>query len=510
MNVAQARRCRSALWVAVAVLFSVCTLGLVWHGATTAQVAQQGAPPEAALHAEEMSRAFRGAAEAILPTVVTIETVTKPKAIRGTRRPQQNPFKGTPFEEFFNDEFGMGGEFFGRGIVPRNEGTGSGVIIDKSGLILTNNHVVEGADEVIVRLQDGREFKASDIRTDPQSDLAVVRIGGAGSLPSARLGNSDLLEIGDWVIAVGAPFGLDATVSAGIISGKGRELNQRQRTRYLQTDAAINPGNSGGPLVNLRGEVVGINTAIASNSGGYQGIGFAIPANLAGWVVGQLVDKGAVQRAYLGVGIEELNAELAEQFGVERHAGVLVAQVYPGSPAAKAGFQEGDIISQYAGNAVRTPRDLQELVERASVNVKQTVKVIRDGKTISLEVAPDVLPDDLVAAERPQPKEGGRSARPSAYFDEQLGIEVADLTEQLATELGIEATSGVVITEVSADGPAALAGLRPGMVIREVGRKPVENRKEFEQAMSGQNVADGVLLLIRTERGNRFVVIKQR
>ena len=219
-------------------------------------------------------------------------------------------------------------------LISHDRGSGTGFIVGRNGLLLTNNHVVEGADQVTVELSDGREFKAATIETDPESDLAVVKLADAKDLPTAKLGNSDKLEIGDWVIAIGNPFELETTVSAGIISGKGRELGSIRRAQFLQTDAAINPGNSGGPLINLEGEVVGINTAIASNSGGYQGIGFAIPANLARWVTDQLIAKGKVERAYIGVQMGPLDARMASKLGVKDRAGVLVNDVVPGSPAA--------------------------------------------------------------------------------------------------------------------------------------------------------------------------------
>ena len=284
------------------------------------------------------------------------------RQVRGNQVPGQrgeNPFKGTPFEDFFNDRGGQQFNFQGPQSVPRSTGVGAGVIIDRSGTILTNNHVVDGATEVMVRLADGREFKATDIKTDPKTDLAVLHIKGAGDLPAAVLGDSDALEIGDWVIAVGNPFNQELTVSAGIISGKGRNLQDRKRTQYLQTDAAINPGNSGGPLVDLDGEVVGINTAIASSSGGFQGVGFAVPINQAKWVVDQLVHGGAVKRAYLGVIVGDIAGDLAEQLGVHRHQGVFVNEVLPDSPAAKAGLQEGDVITEYGGKHVGTPGELQ-------------------------------------------------------------------------------------------------------------------------------------------------------
>jgi len=243
--------------------------------------------------AKSLSRAFRAAAKKVLPTVVTVRTVVKPHEEK-KGEPGQNPFKGTPFEDLFGDE--VPGFNFDVPETPEL-GLGSGVIIDASGIVLTNNHVVEGADEVVVRLADGRELPATDIKVDARTDLAVLRIKASEPLPAAPLGDSDKLEIGDWVIAVGNPFELEGTVSAGIISAKGRTLGSVGRARFLQTDAAINPGNSGGPLVNLDGEVVGINTAIFSRSGGYQGIGFAIPINLAKWVTPQLIRGGRVERA---------------------------------------------------------------------------------------------------------------------------------------------------------------------------------------------------------------------
>ena len=230
------------------------------------------------------------------------------------------------------------------------------MIVDPSGIILTNNHVVAGGGQVMVRLHDGREFKAVDIKTDPKSDLAILRIEGAGTLPAARLGDSNKVEVGDWVLALGEPFGLEGTVTAGIVSAKGRGLGITDREDFLQTDAAINPGNSGGPLVNLDGEVIGINTAISTNNGGYQGVGFAIPIDLAKWVGGQLEQSGRVHRAYLGVMIQPVTQPLAEQFKVKVNTGVLIAEVQPDSPAAKAGLKAGDVVLQFAGRPVSNPR----------------------------------------------------------------------------------------------------------------------------------------------------------
>jgi len=505
---------RRKLLTAVALL-ALAAAGLpLWQVHGTAKE-PGGAHGAARQNANQLSEAFRAAAEEAVPTVVTIETRSNPHAVpgNGPRMYRENPFKGTPFEDFFkNDDSPFPG--FGDGPThrtPQREGMGSGVIIDKSGIVLTNNHVVNGADEVIVRLSDGREFKAADIKTDPETDLAVLRISGAGSLPAARLGNSDDLRLGDWVIAVGNPFGLDSTVSAGIISGTGRDLKFGKRTRFLQTDAAINPGNSGGPLLNLDGEVIGINTAIASSSGGYQGIGFAIPSNLTKWVMSQLIETGVVQRAFLGVGIEEVSGKLANKFGVGRHDGVIVAEVHPNTPAAEAGFEEGDVITEFAGKAVRTPGDLQEKVERTPIDTRQDVKVLRDGKPVHLQVVVKPLPGNETAKRRGAHVDRGHAATDDgAHTSHELGIEVGELTANNAGQLGFKDFKGVVITGVDDDGLAAEAGLREGMLIIKVGKNRVETVAQFKKAMDEESVESGVLLLVRTEQGNRYVVLQNR
>lgn len=356
-------------------------------------------------HAKSLSKAFRSAAGKTTSSVVTIIARSKHRIVGGPadlRELMRDPrFRelfpdGLPFEipeddggrrgEDGDDE-GEGEEGFGF-----SHQVGSGVIFDGKGLVLTNNHVVQDADHVLVRLADGREFKATDIRTDPMSDLAVLRIKDAGMLRAAKLGDSAKLAIGDWVIAIGSPFNLEATVSAGIISGKGRGISQIRRGSLIQTDAAINPGNSGGPLVNLDGEVVGINTAIASRSGGYQGIGFAIPVNRAKWVSRELLDHGSVRRAFLGIRISELLPEEARRLGRPPRSGVHVVRVLPDGPADKAGFKVDDIIVDFAGIIVRRPRDLQDAVEQKPLESKQEVKVYRDGMIATLKVKLGALP----------------------------------------------------------------------------------------------------------------------
>jgi serine protease Do len=380
------------------------------------------------------------------------------------------------------------------------------VIIDPAGIVLTNNHVVEGADEVTVELTDGREFKAKEIKTDPESDLAVIRLADARDLPAARLGDSDKLAIGDWVIAIGTPFELDTTVSAGIISGKGRELGGIRRAQFLQTDAAINPGNSGGPLINLEGEVVGINTAIASNSGGYQGIGFAIPANLAKWVSGQLIAKGKVERAFIGVEMRPLDRQMAAKLGVQDRKGVLVNDVVPGSPAAEAGVQELDVITAFDDQPVQGTRSLQEIVERSAVGQPHRLTVFRDGKQLTLSVAVKPLPGDVAKAgpgRAPQAE-----AEEETYYSKEFGIEVRDKAS--VSEDAYAGFSGVLVDRVDADGLAAEAGLGPGVLVRAVGRAEVKTIAEFAAAIEKETAAEGVVLKVRTPRGNSVVLLQKK
>ncbi|NQT37170.1 MAG: Do family serine endopeptidase [Planctomycetes bacterium] len=452
--------------------------------------------------AKSLSLAFRSAAEKTLPTVVKIKTRTRLRTSGGM--PRNHSFRGTPFEEFFGDEFDLDA----RPRAPLQSGVGSGVIIDPSGVILTNNHVVEGSDEIIVQLPDGRELKATDVKADKQTDMALLKIDAGSPLPAARLGDSDKLEIGDWVIAIGSPFELEQTVSAGIISGKGRELGAVRRANLLQTDAAINPGNSGGPLVNLDGEVIGINTAIASNNGGYQGIGFAVPINVAKWVIAQLQESGAVERAYLGVGIGEVTPALGEKLGVAPRGGVLVTEVFPDTPASKAGFQEADVIVAFAGHPVRTPRQLQELVERSPAGTGQPISVIRGGKRQTLQCVVRPMPNQFGQAELPDLTPGGRNSD-QGHRNATLGLSVADLSAEAAQRLEMDPKSGVLVTQVDRDGIGADLGIANGMVILRVGDQPVRSVDEFKAAMKGETLTEGILLLLRTSQGNRMVVVRE-
>jgi serine protease Do len=372
--------------------------------------------------------------------------------------------------------------------------------------VLTNNHVVEDADEVVVELPDGREFKAREIKTDPESDLAVIRLADAKDLPTAKLGDSDKLAIGDWVIAIGTPFELETTVSAGIISGKGRELGGIRRAQFLQTDAAINPGNSGGPLINLAGEVVGINTAIASSSGGYQGIGFAIPVNLAKWVSGQLIAKGRVDRAFIGVQMGPLDAKMAAKLGAKDRKGVLVNDVVPGSPAAEAGVQELDVITAFDDQAVDGPRSLQEVVEKSAIGKPHKLTVFRDGKTMSLSISVKPLPEKIAKRDGSGNKKLSASDE-ETFYSEAFGIEVRDKAS--LPENVYEGFEGVIVDRVDNDGVAAEAGLGPGVLIRKVGKTAVTSIAEFAEAIEKESPVEGVVLQVRTPRGNSVVLLKK-
>jgi serine protease Do len=360
-----------------------------------------GADRESALHyAKALSAAFRKAAEAASPAVVTVVATSKAQSER-RRQELRDLLQDPRWRRLFPDgalpDDGKDDESPLDGLDAQ---VGSGVVIDPAGIILTNNHVVDEADDIVVRFPDGRELKATEVKADPLSDLAIIRAPSSEKLPAAKLGDSAELSIGDWVIAIGSPFELETTVSAGIISGKGRGIDKIQRGKLIQTDAAINPGNSGGPLVNLDGEVVGINTAIASMSGGYQGIGFAIPINRAKWVSQELLQRGSVRRAGLGIRIDELKPEAAKKLRLPPRSGVYVAYVMDKGPADEAGIRTNDVIVEFAGVPVRGPRDLQDEVEQRPIDSKQKVKVMRDGKALELSVTLKPLPQERDAGKK--------------------------------------------------------------------------------------------------------------
>ena len=418
--------------------------------------------------------------------------------------PQTNlsaPFGGSSEQEellrrFFGDRLPK----FEMPEQPRHsEGQGSGFIISDDGYILTNNHVVGGADRVKVVFADKREFQAKIVGTDPRTDLAIVKID-AKNLPVLSLGNSDQLQPGEWVLAIGSPFGLPGTVTSGIVSATGRSsMGITDYEDFIQTDAAINPGNSGGPLVNMRGEAVGVNTAIFSRNGGYMGIGFAIPINLAKDIVKQLIETGSVTRGYLGVVIQQLTPELAESFGFKETNGVLVGDVSKGSPGDKAGLKPGDVIVALNGDAVGDIGRFRNRVAAVSPDAKVELTVVRDGKRTTVPVTVGELPAaETLAGSRP-----AASPAPST-----LGLAVQSLTGELAKEYGYENESGVIVTDVQSGSPAAAAGIRPGTLIKQVNRRTVNSADEFRQAVD-EAKGRAVVLLVRTDQYARFVVIER-
>ena len=458
--------------------------------------------------AKSISRAIRAVSKRIIPSVVKIKTTIRPRTLHpnapgGAAPPPASGYPGAP-----PPGSPLGG-LFGENAssdAPARAGLGSGVIIAAEGTILTNCHVVEGADEVLVELADGKQFHALDVRTDEQSDLAVLRIKADHNLAAAPLGDSDKLEIGDWVLAIGHPFDLDLTVSSGIISGKVRMLPSGRRADFLQTDAAINPGNSGGPLVNLDGEVVGINTAIVSNNGAYQGVGFAIPSNLAKWVAKQLVEKGTVQRAYLGVRVEEIRGEMAQEAGLEPGHGVVVAEVFPDTPAVNAGLRKGDRIVKFAAREIHSPRQLQELVEKMEIGASQDVEIVRNGKPQTVRVVASPLPKSpgLAAAILQDPRLAPNSAA------SELGLKVADLTRADIERFAYAGFKEALVKEVEPESLAAQAGIRGGMLIMQIDKKTVRSAAEFHQAMKDLSLARGLMLLVRTpEGGNRLMSLRK-
>ena len=462
---------------------------------------------------DQLSTLFRAVAKAVKPAVVEVRTTKRIKL----RRPQV-----PGLEEFFRRRFGDDFEFEvpgpppgeAPGEAPRKErtfpsrGLGSGVIVDAAkGYILTNHHVVRGADEVEIVLGDKRKFKAEWIRADWQTDLAIVKIK-PDRLIGAPLGDSDKIQVGDWVLAIGAPEGLPQTVTAGILSARGRTTNSpgMRYESFLQTDAAINRGNSGGPLVNMRGEIIGINARIVSRSFGNEGIGLAIPSNMARDVMKQLIDTGKVVRGYLGVGIQDVTGPLAKSLNLPDTKGSLVRQVLDDTPAAAGGLKVGDFIIAVNGRAVAGSNDLRNLIAAIAPGRKAKIKVIRDGKAKTLPVK---IGEQPKAWARGPGGKGDPAAAPKAV--KNFGLDVATFNEELAKKYkykDAKSIAGVVITDVEDASDAAEQGLRKGMVILQVQGKAVKTAEGFAKAVSAKEAAAGIRLLVVDPRGaQRFVFI---
>jgi serine protease Do len=450
-------------------------------------------PPTAAQvnDARSLSRTFAQVAAQLSPSVVRISIT---KTVKGRFHHGGNPFSGTPFERFFGD--GDGDEEGGMDQGQKQHGTGSGVVIDRKGYILTNNHVVEDADEVKVSFADGKTVTGKVVGTDPKSDLAVVKVDGV-DVQAARLGDSDKVAVGEWVIAIGNPFGLDHTVTVGVLSAKNRSgLGGGQYEDFLQTDASINPGNSGGPLVDLDGEVIGINTMIAGIG---TGIGFAVPSSMAKPITDQLIKNGKVHRPFLGVVMQEMTPELSKKIGHNApEKGAIVTQVAPGSPADKAGIKPEDVIVSIDKSQMTGSKSVQRTVLGKQIGQRVNVDVWRDGKNLTVQAALMELPGD----ERQASREGG-GASPKT----KLGLSLQSLTPDLSERLGVgKGLHGAVVTGVRDGSPAQDAGLRQGDVIIEVDRRPVGGSDEAVKLLQ-QDQPGGHLLRVKRQDGALFIVI---
>lgn len=476
----------------IVALFSITT-GLLIASSLPTQSSLQASDrkgTKSAILGEGRPGSFAGLAKALKPAVVNIST---------TQVIKQRRFKGVPGHEFdpFRDFFGD--EFFDRFFrdMPQRDlkrkSLGSGFIISKDGYILTNTHVVDNATEVKVSLSDEKVYEAEIVGRDPKTDIALIKIKANGDLPTVSLGNSDDLEVGDWVLAIGNPFGLDQTVTAGIVSAKGRIVGAGPYDNFIQTDASINPGNSGGPLFNTKGEVVGINTMIFSPSGGNVGIGFAIPVNMAREILSQLKEKGKVTRGWLGVMIQHVTPELAQSFGLAKEKGALVSDVVKDSPAEAASLKRGDIVLKYDGKDVDKMNDLSRLVGMTPVGKEVELLVLREGKEINVNVKIGEMKEEKEAAE-----EKGET---------DLGMNVQDITPEIARYYSLEDTAGVIVAGVEEDSPAADAGIARGDIIKEINRMPVKNLSDYRKAL---RTSKGKTILFLVKRGDSTLYISVR
>jgi serine protease Do len=507
---AHVRASRTALLIAAGFVAGVgATIGLNWGSRVEAisfwgeeRPAEQAATPTPVTQAMPVVNGlpdFARLAEKLSPAVVNVSTTSQGETPQhfgggggGGGGGGQSPFGGgdphefwEPFERFF-------------GPLPKRpfkqRSLGSGFIINRDGYILTNNHVIENADEIVVKLENEKEYKAKVVGRDPKTDIAVIKIDDASDLSTVTLGDSDHLRVGEWVMAIGNPFGLEHTVTAGIVSAKGRFIGQGSYDNFIQTDAAINPGNSGGPLINLQGEVVGINTAIFSRSGGNIGIGFAIPVNVAKDLVPELESKGKVTRGWLGVMIQKVTPDIAESLNLSESRGALVADVMPDGPAKEAGIRTGDVITEFDGHAVKDSTELPTLVARTPVGKTVKVKIIRDKETETLNVRIAELKEEEVAA---------------AGKEEGFGLTVQPLTPDIAESLGLSSElKGVVVSGVEPGSSADDAGLRRGDVILEVNREPVKDMATYRKALKSAGKGKSVLFLVRRGENTIFLALK--
>jgi serine protease Do len=456
------------------------------HGNPPPATAPNGAPSS-----------FADLAERTSPAVVNIQTS---RTVGGPGGPEGRPRH--PLEEFFGPFGGGpgGGGFEDLLEQPRKvPSLGTGFVISPDGYIITNNHVIEDVDKIEVQFEDGQKYDAKVVGRDPRTDVALIRIEPKGELPSLPLGDSDAVRPGDWVVAIGNPFGLAHTVTAGIVSARHREINQDPDARrfddFLQTDAAINPGNSGGPLLNLNGEVIGINTAINPRA---NTIGFAVPVNIAKDVLPQLRASGKVTRGWLGVYIQPIDSQMQELLGLDDTHGALVSKVEPGSPADTAGVKSGDVVVEFDGRKIEKMEELPRYVARAGVGEKLSLVVLRKGDKKSFDVTLGELDSEVEKA----------SVTPTEESRPRYGLTVQDLTPEVAQQLGIEGSKGVLVSKVEPESPADEAGIRRRDVILEVNQKPVASSKDFTKAL--ESTDKGALLLVRRGEAEIFVAVKQK
>ncbi|PSJ17856.1 DegQ family serine endoprotease [Nitrosomonas supralitoralis] len=460
---------------------------------------------------KQTGKAFASVAKSVSPSVVFIQTESKVSNSTITRFSSpfgdEWPFGDDIFKRFFGDDF----PGIPRG--PRSEtspnerqaiGQGSGFVFatkrsmlsDNKTYILTNNHVIADADRILVKFQDGREYEAKVTGRDPQSDIAVIEINVDG-MPPLSFADSSNLEVGEWVVAIGNPFGLSHTLTVGVVSATGRtSLGINDYEDFIQTDAAINPGNSGGPLVNLDGEVVGINTAIFSRSGGYMGVGFAIPINLGKTIANQLIEKGEVTRGYIGVMIQPLTTELAESFNIDSVQGILIAQVTKDSPADKAGLHQGDVIIAYNDKSVKDIGGFRNLISLMPPGSRITLTILREGKKKNVTIVVGNLPKN------------NQVAQGATQSTADIGLTVQTLTPQLAEQFDAKPGEGVVITKVQPGSIAAMSGIKAGTIILQVDRKAIDNAEEFQRVVKASSGDKRLLLLIREGNAQRYIALR--
>jgi serine protease Do len=443
------------------------------------------------------AKAFSSVVRKAGPAVVYIGVEKTNKNFSG--RGQLDMFNDPFFEHFFGKKFDR---FHQESSPFKQHGAGSGFIISPDGLILTNNHVVDDADTIRVRLADKREFTASVVGTDPQSDVALIKINGK-NLPTLALGDSDTLEVGEWVIAIGSPFELSQTVTVGVVSAKGRSrMGISDYENFIQTDAAINPGNSGGPLLNIHGKVVGINTAIFSRSGGYMGIGFAIPVNMAKAVEEQLRSSGKVTRGWLGLAIQDMNEDLAQSFGVNKTDGILIAEVTKGSPAEKAGIQQGDILLSLNGDKVLDVTGLRNRIAMTAPGSEVTLQVFREGRKKDIRVIITEQPADFSQATRM------RLRKSNSSLLDNMGLTLQELTPELAKQFGYDEEQGILVTQVAPNSPADSVGIQAGQLIEEVNKIRVHSMADLKKAVKKGNNPNRLLLRIRAGEYSKYVVLR--